>query len=317
MSVAPVSSATLDIEQRKRVLSGYLLLVLAILFWAGNSIVGRASAGAEIPPIALNFWRWALAFLIFTAIFGRRTWAQRAELLAHWKFLVIFSLVSIVGFNVVFYVALGKTTALQASLIQSILPVLVLLLGLVILRERITARQWWGVLFSIAGAGLIVIHGRISVIGTLRLHSGDLWALAAVFLWAWQAFLMRWKPRTIDIMPFMNAISGIGIVVMLPFYLHETATVGPMPVNGTSLLFVMYVGILASVVGTTSWNEGTYRAGAAQAGYFGNLYPIFAGALAILILGEAPHWYHFAGAASVVVGIWLATAYPARSPKGS
>ncbi len=35
----------------------YLLLTLAVLFWAGNFILGRAFHG-EIPPIALAFWRW-------------------------------------------------------------------------------------------------------------------------------------------------------------------------------------------------------------------------------------------------------------------
>ena len=311
MSVSPSTAAT-DADLRKRVLSGFLLLVLAVLLWSGNSIVGRASAGEAIPPMALNFWRWTTAFAVFTVFFGTRTWRQRHTLLTHWKFLVSFALVSIVGFNMAFYVALQKTTALQASLIQSILPVMVLLLGLVILRERITGRQWWGVVFSIAGAALIVVRGDLAVIRTLELHEGDIWALAAVFLWGWQAFLMRWKPQTIDIMPFMNAITGIGVLAMLPIYLWETATVAPMPVTQTSILFVLYVGVMAGFVGTTCWNEGTYRAGGAQAGYFGNLYPIFAGALAILILGEAPHWYHVAGAASVVIGIWLATAHHAR-----
>ncbi|MEK9645492.1 MAG: DMT family transporter [Alphaproteobacteria bacterium] len=313
--MADTSTAALsDAEQRKRVLSGFTLLVFAVLLWSGNSIVGRASAGEAIPPVGLNFWRWTTAFVVFALVFGMRTWRQRSELLAHWKFVVAFSMVSVSGFNLVFYVALQKTTALQASLIQSILPVLVLLLGLVILRERITGRQWWGVVFSIAGAGLIVIRGDLGVIRTLQLHEGDVWALGAVFLWAWQAFLMRWKPRTIDIMPFMTAISGIAVVMMLPLYLWETATFAPMPITQTSALFVLYVGIMAAFVGTSCWNEGTYRAGAAQAGYFGNLYPIFAGVLAILILGEELRWFHAAGAASVVIGIWLATAHHARRP---
>ena len=213
-----------------------------------------------------------------------------------------------------FYIALQKSTALQVALIQSILPVMVLLLGLVILRQRISGRQWWGILFSIAGAVLIVIRGDIGVLRTLALGEGDIWALGAVFLWAWQAFLIRWKPKTIEIMPFMTAISLVGVLTMLPFYVWETATFAPMPVTQTSILFVLYVAVLASFVGTTCWNEGAYRAGAAQAGYFGNLFPIFAGVLAIVILGEQPHWYHGIGALSVVIGIWLATARHAQRP---
>ena len=41
----------------------YILLTCCALFWSGSSVVGRHVAG-EIPPMALNFWRWFFAFLI-------------------------------------------------------------------------------------------------------------------------------------------------------------------------------------------------------------------------------------------------------------
>lgn len=311
---SPTPHTAIDTAARKRILSGFALLTLAVLMWAGNAIVGRLSAGEDIPPMGLNFWRWVTAFALFTLIFGRQTWALRSELLRHWKFLAGFACVSIVGFNTTFYIALQSTTALQATLIQSVLPVLVLMLGLTILREQITPRQAIGVVFSMAGAVVIVIRGDPAVFKTLALQEGDIWALISVSLWACQAFLMRWKPASIPIMPFMNTITGIGIIVMLPLYLWETSTGAAMPFSEASITSVLYVGVMAGFVGTTCWNEGTYRAGGTQAGYFGNLYPIFAGLLAILILGEDPHWYHGAGAASVLIGIWLATAQHTRTP---
>lgn len=315
MAVHSSPPSATDAETRRRILSGYLLLVLAVLMWAGNSTVGRATAAEAIPPMAFNFWRWTAALIVFAVFFGRSTWKQRHEILKHWKFVVVFSVVSVSGFNTVFYFALQKSTALQVSLIQSILPVLILLIGLAVLRERISGRQWWGILFSIGGAALIITRGDMAVLRGLALSEGDIWALGAVFLWAWQAFLMRWKPKSIDIMPFMSAIAFIGVVAMAPLYLWETANVAPMPVTRNSILFVLYVAVMASFIGTTCWNEGTYRAGGAQAGYFGNLFPIFAGTLAIVILGEQPRWYHGAGAVSVVIGIWLATAQHARHGK--
>ncbi len=162
-------------DARKREISGYVLLVLAVLFWSGNAIVGRAAAGADMPPLGLNFWRWATALVVFLTFFGRATWRQRHAILANLKFLVPFCAVSVVGFNSLFYLALQSTTALQASLIQSVLPVLVLLLGLAVLRTPITVRQGWGVVFSIFGAVLIVIRGDLAVIATLELNTGDAW----------------------------------------------------------------------------------------------------------------------------------------------
>ncbi|MEE2655304.1 MAG: DMT family transporter [Pseudomonadota bacterium] len=296
----------MDTNSKGRLISGYALLTAGVLFWAGNAIVGRAAAVADIPPLTLNFFRWAIALVFFLIFFGHSTWNQRTQLWESRKFLLIYSLLTIVGFNCTFYIALQKTTALQATLIQSILPVLVLLLGLIFLKTRITGRQWWGVIFSIAGASLFIIRGDIGVIKTVSIQDGDIWALVAVILWALQAFLMRWKPENIDIMAFMTALAGIGVVIMTPLYIWEFQLIKPTPFTKESILLFLYLGIFAGFFGTTAWNEGTYRAGGAQAGYFGNLYPIFAGGLAILLLGETLEWYHLIGAAFVVAGIWLA-----------
>ena len=170
----------------------------------------------------------------------------------------------------------------------------------------VTGRQWLGVLCSVGGAALVVVRGDWAVIASLGIQEGDAWALVAVITWAVQAFMMRWKPNTIPIMPFMTIVAVMTVIVMAPLYAWETMTIKPMPFDGTSLLFMLYVGIGASFLGTTMWNEGTYRTGAARAGYFGNLYPIFAGGLAILILGETLHWYHAIGAALVFAGFCLA-----------
>ena len=294
---------------RRRLVSGYALLTAGILFWAGNAVVGRAAAGADIPPLTLNFFRWSIALVFFLVIFGRSTWAQRYLLWRHRKFIVTYSVLTVVGFNCTFYVALQKTTVLQASLIQSILPVLVLLLALVVLKTRITSQQWWGVVFSIGGAALIVIRGDWEVIKSLRIKDGDIWALVAVLLWSLQAFLMRYKPKTIDIMPFMTALAAVGVIVMTPMYIWESTVIKPTPFTQESILLFLYLGLFAGFLGTTAWNEGTYRTGPAQAGYFGNLYPVFAGGLAILLLGETLHWYHMLGAVMVVTGIWLAIFY--------
>lgn len=302
MTITPDQSGT----DRRRLVSGYALLTAGILFWAGNAVVGRAAAGADIPPLTLNFFRWSIALVFFLVIFGRSTWAQRHLLWQHRKFIVTYSVLTIVGFNCTFYVALQKTTVLQASLIQSILPVLVLLLALVVLKTRITGQQWWGVVFSIGGAALIVIRGDWEVIKSLRIQDGDIWALVAVLLWSLQAFLMRYKPKTIDIMPFMTALAAVGVIVMTPMYIWESTVIKPTPFTQESILLFLYLGLFAGFLGTTAWNEGTYRTGPAQAGYFGNLYPVFAGGLAILLLGETLHWYHMLGAVMVVTGIWLA-----------
>ena len=118
-------------------------------------------------------------------------------------------------------------------------------------------------------------------------------------------------------MAFMTALAGIGVLIMTPLYLWEFYSVRATPFNQETFIFFLYLGIFAGFLGTTAWNEGTYRTGGTQAGYFGNLYPIFAGGLAILLLGETLFWYHIVGAILVVAGIWLAIFYKTAEPSGN
>ena len=92
-----------SVGDKNRIVTGYALLTAGILFWAGNAVVGRAAAGADIPPLTLNFFRWSIALVLFLTIFGRKTWGQRDLLWKHRKFIVIYSVLTIIGFNCTFY----------------------------------------------------------------------------------------------------------------------------------------------------------------------------------------------------------------------
>jgi drug/metabolite transporter (DMT)-like permease len=80
-------------------------------------------------------------------------------------------------------------------------------------------------------------------------------------------------------------------------------------------MLVLYVALFAAVLGTTMYNAGVIRVGPANTGYFANLYPACAAVLAIIFLGEPFEWYHGAGGALVLAGIYLAT-FAHRSAAG-
>ncbi len=286
---------------------GCALLTTALVLWAGNVSVTRAAMLVDVPPLTFNFWRWSLALAIFLPFTARRVWRQRAVFLTHWRFFVVFSAVSITAFNSLYYVGLQYTTAVQGSLIMALLPVLVLLSVAAFLRTRITGRQVFGVVLSVAGAGLIVLRGEPELLRTLRLNAGDLWCLAAVVVWSWQILLMRWKPPSLDMPSFMSVVIALGVVFQAPLFLAELAAGRSFVATPETLAFLGYVALFASVCGTTMYNAGVIRLGPATAGVFGNLYPLFAAALAVIFLGEPFEWFHGLGAVLVLAGIYAAT----------
>lgn len=286
---------------------GYTFLVVAIWLWAGNSVVARSAMVADVPPLALNFFRWVGALLIFLPFTARGVWRQRRAFLDHWLYCVAFGLVSVTAFNSVFYVGLQYTTAVQGSLIQSILPVLVLILVATLPSEHVTGRQLWGVVLSIAGAAVILLRGDPEMALTLSLNKGDLWCLGAVAIWAVQVLLLRWKPARFDMPCFMTVIIAAGVVGMIPLWLLERSTGRVIEFTPTTLAFLAYVAVFASVIGAALFNAGVVRIGTATSGYFGNLYPVFSAILAVGFLGEAFMWFHALGGALVLGGIYLAT----------
>ena len=77
---------------------------------------------------------------------------------------------------------------------------------------------------------------------------------------------------------------------------------------------VLYVALFAAVIGTAMYNSGVIKVGPTNSGYFGNLYPAFAAALAIIFLDEPFEWFHGLGGVLVLTGIYIATISRRRAP---
>jgi drug/metabolite transporter (DMT)-like permease len=125
----------------------YVLLVLTVLFWSGNFILGRG-VRSLIPPVSLNFWRWAGALLILLPFGWPRVRRQRTLLRRHWRMLVLMSIPSITIFNTFIYLALQSTTAVNTALINAMMPIMIVLIGWVVFGERLVVRQLIGVIIS-------------------------------------------------------------------------------------------------------------------------------------------------------------------------
>ncbi len=292
---------------------GYGFVVFAVLLWAGNAIIGRIAPDSDVPPIALNFWRWVCAFFVLLPFALPKLRAQWSLFKAHWWLWAVFGAVTVAGFNTVFYIALQDTTVVQGTLISAIMPVLVLVAARILFAQPITARQLGGVLISIVGVAVIVTRGDANVLAGMNLNIGDAWMLLAVVFWAAQTILIRFLPKGMDLVAFQVAAFVAGLAVLAPFYVVETLGGRPMPISRDAALFVGYTALVASVMGFTCWNMGVIRLGPKTAGYFGNLFPVFGATLGIVLLGEAFRWFHALGGIVILGGIYLATYSPVAS----
>jgi drug/metabolite transporter (DMT)-like permease len=292
----------------------YLLLTLAVLFWSGNFIVGRA-VRANIPPVALAFWRWTGASLLVFFL-ARPHWKHdREEIKRHWPLLLLLSIIGVASFNTLVYTGLQRTMALNAFLIQAMMPVLIVVMSFLLFGERISLRQTCGVVLALVGAVIIIIQGNIKTLISLSLNRGDLLIFLAVGSYAGYSVLLRKRP-SIHPLSFLGVTFIIGALILLPFYLWETFTLRPIHFDRSTLLAVCYVAIFPSIVSYFCFNRGVELVGANRAGLFMYFMPVFGSLMAIGFLGESFHWFHGVGILLIVPGILLATGSTTLFKKG-
>jgi drug/metabolite transporter (DMT)-like permease len=283
----------------------YPLLVLAVLFWAGNFLLGRAARDA-VPPVALAFWRWTIAAALLTPLALPHVLRQRGVLRRHAGVVALLALLGIATFNTLIYLGLHTTTALNAFLMQSLMPVLITLLGFVLFRDRVWPLQGVGIALSLLGAVTVITRGEPSLLLGLQLVRGDALVLIAVVSYAAYSVLLRWRPP-LHPLAFLWVTFVAGALMLLPFYIWEGLSGHPVRLGWAAVGAFAYVGVFPSILSYLCFNRGVALAGANRAGLFMHLMPLFGSALSILVLGETLHRYHLVGLALIVAGIVLAT----------
>ncbi len=283
----------------------YLLLTMAVLLWAGNFILGRAFHN-EIPPVALAFWRWVGAALLVTLPALPHLRRDRQALLRSWPAILLLSTLGIAAFNTLVYSGLQYTEAINAFLLQSLMPVLIVLLSFMIFREKVTRLQCVGILVSLCGAVTIIARGDAEILLSLSINRGDLMVFTAIACYAGYTVMLRKRPY-VHPLAFIATTFWLGSLILVPFYLWETLMVATLELKPTTMLVIGYVIVFPSIVSYLCYNRGVELVGANRAGLFIHLMPVFGSLMAVLFLGESFCWYHGVGILLIGAGIYLAT----------
>ncbi len=284
-----------------------LLLVVPPLLWAGNAVVGRL-VNELVPPITLNFLRWALAFVFLLPLAG---WVLRrgSGLWPHWQRFAVLGLLGVGAYNALQYLALQTSTPLNVTLVASSVPIWMLAVGWLCFGQRISRRQIAGALLSIAGVLLVLSRGQWDLLVQVRLVPGDLYVLLATLAWAFYSWLLTQpkEPPEIrhDWAAFLMAQMVFGLGWAGLFAAGEWALADKLQIHwGWPLAAaLLYVAIGPAILAYRCWGLGVQRAGPAIAGFFANLTPLFAALMSAAFLGELPQLYHGLAFALIVGGI--------------
>lgn len=286
------------------ILSPYAALICAALFWSGNFIVGRALKG-EVSPVPLNFWRWVIALAVLLPASMNQLIRYKAQIKSGWKLILALGLTGIAGFHICVYAALTETTAINALIILSTAPVIIVFISWLLFKETIGWRRSTGIIISLAGALVLICRGSSQALITFEFNRGDMWMGLAVPLWSVYSILLKKKPDDLPQIVLLTSSVIAGTLLMIPVYIPTLFLGQVFSLKTGNILALLYISIFASILAFFFWNKGVTSLGPVRAGMYIHFMPFFGAVLSIIFLKEGLALFHIIGALLVGAGIYL------------
>jgi drug/metabolite transporter (DMT)-like permease len=283
----------------------YLLLSITALCWAGNAIVGRLAAG-HIPPVTLSFLRWAIAFFITLPFAWKHLERDWAAIRGRLGVMILVSITGIGTFNTLQYWALEHTQALNTLLLQSAGPLFVAIWSLILLGVRLTLAQACGIVLSLIGVLVILLHGDLTALAGIEFNKGDIIFTVAMVIFGLYSVLTLKRPN-IHGLSFVAFTFGCGAASLVPLFVWELFTRPLMQLNAANMLSLFYVAVFPSTLAYLCFNRGVQLIGANRAAPFFHVVPVFGAVMAMVFLGERLQLFHIIGFALVLTGVFIAS----------
>lgn len=283
----------------------YLLLCITTLCWAGNAIVGRLAAG-HIPPVTLSFLRWFLAFLLILPFAWKHLVRDWSTIRARLGLMIVITVSGISIFNTLQYWSLEYTQALNTLLLQSAGPLFVAIWSLILLGVRLTLAQTIGILVSLSGVLVILLHGDLTALTTIALNKGDVIFTVALAIFGFYSVLTLKRPA-IHGLSFAAFTFGCGAACLIPLLIWEVLARPAMQMTVPNLLSLIYVAVFPSALAYLCFTRAVQLIGANRAAPFFHMVPLFGSAMAMIFLGERPQLFHVIGFALVLTGVFIAS----------
>jgi drug/metabolite transporter (DMT)-like permease len=289
-----------EVGSRQPEAGTHLLLLLGQICFASLPVAGRMAMLGHIPPAGIVLVRVTGGALVFSLLAWRRGTLKiaRADIPA----LIGCALLGVAANQELFIQGLARSTATNASVIGSTIPVFTALVAIVLRREPPRMRRLLGIAVACAGAALLVGADRLS---TSSEHmAGN--AMIIVNSLSYGAYLVvvrsladRYDPIGLVAMLFITAIPMVA-----PLGIAAWADAPPLTTGDAGYLVFLVAVPTVGAYGLVQ--TALRRAEATLVAAYIYLQPVFATIGAIFLLGEEPSMRLVACGALVLAGVWLA-----------
>ncbi|OJX81834.1 DMT family transporter [Magnetospirillum sp. 64-120] len=273
--------------------STMIMAAVAAVLWGANFNLSQLVVH-EMHPLLAGAGRFILAAVVMMAVAG--LWRHKVPLIKHWRAYFVLGLVGIGGFNLLFFMGMASTSAVNGALIMATNPLVTSALAALFLGERLGRVQVMAMPVALAGVAVVVLGGGAG----LHLAMGDAAMIGANLSWALYNVLVR------RLMPAESGVSNTaGIMTMGALVMGAGGLMVGLPAqapSGQALGSLAFMAVGGSAVAYLLWNAGISRLGAARTSVFLNLVPISTMSIAALA-GHPPSITQLAGAALVLAAV--------------
>ena len=283
--------------------NAHFLLTLTSLFWAFNTIAGRAAVG-EVSPLLVVSIRWFFVSILLTFLCRKELFETWKVLKYRLKWLVIMGLFGFTSFNSFYYIAAHDTIAINLGLVQGTMPAFIIIISRMWLKEKINIPQLLGVIITFVAVLLVVSSGNLYALMKLQLNKGDIVMIFACTLYAVYAVGLRKKPN-IGALVLLTFFSYVAFIGSLPGLFYETFTSNLVLPGIKGIIILSIIIIFPSFLAQIFFMKGVEKIGPARSGLYTNLVPVFASILAVFLLGELFKLYHLISLFLIFLGIYM------------
>lgn len=277
-----------------------LLCTLVIVIWGSLYISGRLVL-QQISALWVLFIRYALSSVILLGVGYHSLHGQIAIARKDWGELLFVGVIGYFLSNAALFLGIQYSSASFASLINSLTPVVISGLAIVLLGEKVTKLQGVSLLVAVVGAAIII--GRPTQGVTT---AGMVICVFALFSWAYATIHLKKLTARYD--PLLITGYGMAIAALLSLpsaWVFVRTTGAAVSFTGNIWAPLLYTCIVCTALAHLLWNELLQKLPATYCASFYPLQPLTSMVLGVAMLGEVMTPNLLLGAACIVAAMIL------------
>ena len=289
---------------------GNLCILIAVIFWGVNVSVTKALIPEWMTAYGIIIVRLVGGAILMwlASIFIKCTKIQKGD----WLKLILGGAIGLFLFIFLFILSLKYGNPIDISIIMTLPPIFVILIGVIFLKQHPNWLEYVGVVVSFIGAAIVILGGgehHHSVHHQIHHYTasgniiGDILAIVSTICYAFYLVILEGPTKTykpITMLRWVFLFSAIPALVLIPFATHQPIFHTAKAVPWIEIAFILFC---VTFIAYFLVEPAIKYIGSELVAIYQYLLPVFATISAVLMGLAKLHWLQVIAMAIIVVGM--------------